>query len=377
MSHLKPIDSQARTLANAAPAARRKAAATIAVELALRNVGKRYGAVSAVEDVSLRVETGEIICLLGPSGCGKSTLLRLIAGIERVSHGTIHIAGLEASGGRHTPPEQRGVGLMFQDFALFPHLRVIENVAFGLKRLGRAAALREARASLERVGLSHHAESYPHALSGGQQQRVALARAMAPRPAVLLMDEPFSGLDGQLRQSVREDALAILREARATTVIVTHDAEEAMRLSDRIVVMRQGRVVQDGTAKELYHRPAHLYVAQAFSQVNALPCDVARGVALSPLGAFPAPGVADGPGRLCLRPTDIVMGPAGEGTPGRVTARRFLGSDILFEVAVAGLDAPVNVRRASNGVDPGEEVSLSVPSGAALVFGEDGSRRLP
>jgi len=355
---------------------RRKAAATIAVEVALRGVSRWYGQVAAVDNISLGVATGEIVCLLGPSGCGKSTLLRLIAGIDKPTSGRIDIAGLEVSGARHVPPDKRGVGLMFQDFALFPHLRIIDNVAFGLKRLGREMALREARAALDRVGLGDYEQHYPHALSGGQQQRVALARAIAPRPSVLLMDEPFSGLDGQLRQTVREDALSVLRETRATAIIVTHDAEEAMRVSDRIAVMRGGRLVQDGKAKDLYHRPADLYVAQAFSHVNVIPCDARCGIAISPLGAFPAPGVADGPAQLCLRPGDIVITQPGQGVPGRVVARRFLGNDILFEIGVEGVDAPLNVRRGSNGIDPGEEVGLTIAPESALVFAADGSRTL-
>ncbi len=342
----------------------------------MRNVSRHYGDVAAVDNLTLAVATGEIVCLLGPSGCGKSTLLRLIAGIEKPTSGRIDIAGLEVSGARHVPPDKRGVGLMFQDFALFPHLCIIDNVAFGLKRLGREAALREARVALDRVGLGDYEQHYSHALSGGQQQRVALARAIAPRPSVLLMDEPFSGLDGQLRQTVREDAMSVLREARATAIIVTHDAEEAMRLSDRIAVMRGGRLVQDGKAKDLYNRPADLYVAQAFSHVNVVPCEALRGIAISPLGAFPAPGVEDGHAQLCLRPNDIVMTASGQGVPGRVIARRFLGNDILFEIAVEGLDAPLNVRRGSNGIDPGEEIGLTIAPETALVFDAGGARRL-
>ncbi|MBC8051288.1 MAG: ABC transporter ATP-binding protein [Chitinophagales bacterium] len=373
----KPSDLNARPLAGASIApARRKAAATIAVEVAMRGITRRYGDVAAVDNLTMAVATGEIVCLLGPSGCGKSTLLRLIAGIEKPTSGRIDIAGLEVSGARHVPPDKRGVGLMFQDFALFPHLRIVDNVAFGLKRLGREAALREALVALDRVGLGEYAHHYPHALSGGQQQRVALARAIAPRPSVLLMDEPFSGLDGQLRQSVREDALSVLREARATAIIVTHDAEEAMRLSDRIAVMRGGRLVQDGKAKDLYHRPADLYVAQAFSHVNVIPCEARSGAAICALGAFPAPGVADGPAQLCLRPSDITIAGSGAGLPGRVIARRFLGNDILFEIGVEGLDAPLNVRRGSNGIDLGEEVGLTIAPESALVFDTNGARRL-
>jgi len=207
-----------------------RVAATIAAGVSLNQVAKSFADHRAVDGVSLEIAAGEIICLLGPSGCGKTTLLRLIAGLDRLDSGRIAIGEVEVSSREvFMPPEKRGVGLMFQDFALFPHLRVIDNVAFGLKRLGRDKALAEARAALVRMGLEHYAGHYPHMLSGGQQQRVALARAIVPRPAVLLMDEPFSGLDGRLRHIIREETLAILRAARATAILVTHDAEEAMR----------------------------------------------------------------------------------------------------------------------------------------------------
>ena len=354
---------------------RRKAPATIAGEVSLIKVRRCFGRVAAVDDLSLQIQRGEILCLLGPSGCGKSTLLRLIAGLERQDDGIIEIAGVMVAGPtRFVPPEKRGVGLMFQDFALFPHMSVIDNVAFGLKKLGREKALREARIALDRIGLSVYADDYPHILSGGQQQRVALARAIAPRPSVLLMDEPFSGLDGQLRQTLREETLATLRQARATAIIVTHDAEEAMRLGDRIAVMRAGRLAQVGRAGELYHRPANLYVAQAFSQVNVLGCEIRGGLALSPLGVFEARGLADGNGKLCLRPHEIAIHPPGFGIPGRVVNRRFLGNDMLFQVAVDGVDELLTVRRGANGIDLGEDVGIEIAPSAVLVFAADGTR---
>ena len=224
---------------------RGRAAATFAARVTFEAVERRYGETYALRDFSLDVAPGEVVCLLGPSGCGKTTLLRVAAGIEKPSAGRILINEHEIAGpNRFVPPEQRGVGLMFQDFALFPHLTILENVAFGLKALPHAEARREAYLLLSRVGLERYAHDYPHILSGGQQQRVALARAIVPRPAVMLMDEPFSGLDVQLRESMQEETLALLRETRATSVIVTHHPEEAMRLADRIAVMRRGRLVQ-------------------------------------------------------------------------------------------------------------------------------------
>jgi iron(III) transport system ATP-binding protein len=349
---------------------RHRAAATIAAHLSLAEVTKRFAQHCAVQSFSLDVKPGEILCLLGPSGCGKTTLLRLIAGLEQVDSGRILLGGLAVSSpGISMPPEKRGVGLMFQDFALFPHMRVIDNVAFGLKRLGRQTALTEARAALARMGLEDYADHYPHMLSGGQQQRVALARAIVPRPSVLLMDEPFSGLDGRLRNIIREETLSTLRAARATAILVTHDAEEAMRLGDRIAVMRGGRLIQTGTAEELYQRPADVYVAETFSEVHAIPCRVISGWAVGPLGRFrAAPGV-EGEAVLCVRPREVEIGPPASGTPARVVEVRFLGPEALAELAVQGLDRSLAVRmRAAHAPQKGAEIGLRVDPDRVMVF---------
>ena len=243
------------------------AGATFAGLLTFEAVGKSFGGIAAVSDVSFELKPGEIACLLGPSGCGKTTLLRIAAGIERPSRGRVLFDGSEMAGpNRFVPPEKRNIGLMFQDFALFPHLSIIENVAFGLRSLPRQEANRVALHALERVGLAAYAESYPHHLSGGEQQRVALARAVVPRPQVMLMDEPFSGLDQRLRDSVRSETLALLRETRASSLMVTHDPVEAMGLADKIFLMRQGRLIQSGTPEELYHRPADAVAARIAAQ---------------------------------------------------------------------------------------------------------------
>ena len=186
------------------------------------------------------------------------------------------------------PPEQRSIGLVFQDFALFPHLSILDNVRFGLTALSREEARREAMISLERVGLAGYAASFPHVLSGGEQQRVALARALAPRPAVLLMDEPFSGLDSRLKDSVRAETLAILRQSRATAIVVTHDAEEAMRMGDRIALLKDGRLKQSGRAEELYLKPADLFVAGFFSELNVFEARGRNGIADTPVGKVAA-----------------------------------------------------------------------------------------
>lgn len=361
-------------------APRRRAGATFAASLTFEDVERRYGESYALAGFSLAIAPGEIVCLLGPSGCGKSTLLRLAAGIEKPSGGRILISDAEMAGpNRFVPPEQRGVGLMFQDFALFPHLTILDNVAFGLRSLPREEARREARAILARVGLERYASDYPHILSGGQQQRVALARAIVPRPAVMLMDEPFSGLDVQLRDSMQEETLTLLRETRATSMIVTHHAEEAMRLGDRVAVMKAGRLVQVGKAEELYHHPAALFVARLFSEINEISYRVSGGEIVTPLGRIAAPGLADGNlATLCIRQRGTSL-KAGDGRigagrlAGRVQHIKFLGDAARIEVAVEGFDEPLHVRADLNhGVSKGAEVSVGIDPAQVLVFPTNG-----
>ncbi len=349
------------------------AAATIAANLSFENVGRHYGQRCAVDDVSLDIAPGEIMCLLGPSGCGKTTLLRLTAGVERPTEGRILIDDRVVAGpDKFVPPEQRGVGLMFQDFALFPHLTLQENVEFGLQVLSRSDASRVARAALERVGLANYADRYPHILSGGEQQRVALARAIAPRPGVLLMDEPFSGLDTRLREEMREETLTILQETRATCMVVTHSSEEAMRMGNRIALMRAGRLVQAGTAEELYHAPADIGAARMFSDLNEIACTVSKGQIDTPLGRYDAKGFADGETAiLCVRQRDIDLVDMSKGHNARVLATRFLGESALLEVGVAGLEDPILVRmRESIAVPPGTEVGVKVVREGILLFAQ-------
>jgi iron(III) transport system ATP-binding protein len=312
-----------------------------------------------------------VVCLLGPSGCGKTTLLRIAAGVERPTSGRVLLDGQEVAGPDHfVPPEKRGVGLMFQDFALFPHLSILDNVAFGLKSLSRREATAEALAALARVGLAHYANEYPHILSGGEQQRVALARAIAPRPSVLLMDEPFSGLDPRLRERMREETLAILHETRATCIVVTHDAEEAMRMGDRVALLRQGRVVQIGTALDLYRTPKNILAARTFSDLNEIPARIEQGLASTALGSFPANGVAEGAEAIvCLRQRGVRLLPQGDGVPARVLDARFLGDVALVELAVQGLETPLLARvRESDAPPLGSELGVGIDTGAVLVF---------
>ena len=357
---------------------RGKAAVTFAARLTLEDLSRRYGETLALDRVSLDIAPSEILCLLGPSGCGKSTLLRIAAGVERPSSGRVLLDGQEVAGPNNfVPPEQRGVGLMFQDFALFPHLTIRDNVAFGLKSLTRREAKAEAHAALERVGLAHYANEYPHILSGGEQQRVALARAIAPRPSVLLMDEPFSGLDLRLREKMREETLAILHETRATSIVVTHDAEEAMRMGDRVALMRQGRVVQTGKALELYRAPKDILAARTFSDLNELAARIDQGSALTPLGRFATNGLPDGTDAIvCVRQRGVRLLEAGQGVPARVLDARFLGDSALVEVAVQGLDAPLFARVKESDVPPqGTEIGVGIDSGAVLVFEADNGDR--
>ncbi len=348
-----------------------RAGATFAARLTFENVARRYGDTMALDGVDLDIAPAEVVCLLGPSGCGKTTLLRIAAGIEKPSGGRVLINGREVAGpNRFVAPEDRGIGLMFQDFALFPHLTILGNVAFGLRSLPKAEARREALSALQRVGLKHLADEYPHILSGGQQQRVALARAIVPRPAVMLMDEPFSGLDVQLREAMQEETLALLRETRATSVIVTHHPEEAMRIGNRIAVMRAGKLIQAGTAEELYHRPADLFVARLFSEINEIDYRVDDGAVATPIGALPAPGLAQGAlVTVCIRERGITLAPTGAGLAGRVLDVKFLGDVARLEVAVEGFDKPLKARaREIDGWARGAEVRVEIDPGRVLVF---------
>ncbi|MCB1527051.1 MAG: ABC transporter ATP-binding protein [Hyphomicrobiaceae bacterium] len=351
-----------------------RAAATFAARLTFENVTRRYDNANALSGVDLDIAPGEVVCLLGPSGCGKTTLLRIASGIERPTSGRVLINDREVAGpDRFVPPEERSVGLMFQDFALFPHLTILQNVAFGLKALPADVARREAMSVLSRVGLESYASSYPHILSGGQQQRVALARAIVPRPSVVLMDEPFSGLDVQLRDSMQEETLSLLRETRATCMIVTHHPEEAMRMSDRIAVMRRGRIVQLGRAEELYHHPAELFVARMFSEINELEVTVKNGGIDMPFGHVAAAGIADGEqAMMCIRERGIRLHPAGRcGLAGRVLHVKFLGDVGLVEIGVHGFDEPLRARtRVAVGEvwSKGAEVGVEIDPARILVF---------
>ncbi len=349
------------------------AAAAFASSVTFDHVSLNYGEMEAVKDVSFELKQGEIICLLGPSGCGKSTLMRLAAGVEKPDSGRILLDNEEVSSdSRFVPPEKRSVGLMFQDYALFPHLTVLENVIFGLRGVDKKSAVNAARSALLRVGMGNYEKSFPHELSGGEQQRVALARAIVPRPAVMLMDEPFSGLDQRLREHVRHETLAVLKETRASAILVTHDPEEAMGMADRIVLMRKSRVVQVGAPDELYHHPADAEAARFFSDVNELRVRITNGAADTPLGRFPTDaGEEGGPVLVMIRPQAFVRtsdGYAGA-LPAQVTDQRFLGDKVELSLMFEGLNEVVFARVATTGCPHlGETAWFRLDHDHVLVF---------
>ncbi|MEP4767022.1 MAG: ABC transporter ATP-binding protein [Roseibium sp.] len=348
------------------------AGATIAAGLVFENVSHDYDGVGSVHDLSLSIAPGEILCLLGHSGCGKTTLMRIAAGVEQQNAGTVLINGRAvADGDLFLPPEKRGVGLMFQDYALFPHMSILSNVMFGLTNMPKKEAQTAALAALGRVGLVDYANDYPHALSGGEQQRVALARALVPRPGILLMDEPFSGLDKRLRDSVRDETLAVIRETRATCIIVTHDPEEAMRMGDSIALMRRGELVQHGTAEDLYKHPVDLFAARFFSELNQLEGIVSSDGVETPVGIVPASGVQAGEKvDVCIRPQGVVLNKAGLcGVKGRIRSKRFVGEVELLSIVIEGLNSPLQARvRAGSPWEKGMDVAVTTDPKDVLVF---------
>ncbi|MDW3184450.1 ABC transporter ATP-binding protein [Roseobacter sp.] len=316
--------------------------------LDIRNLCRVFDGRAVVDNVSIAIQPGQVTCLLGPSGCGKSTTLRMIAGVEMQDSGEIYVDGqLVCDTIFRLPPERREIGLMFQDFALFPHLSVADNVAFGLKKATKAQKRARVEELLERVDLIRFIDGFPHQLSGGEQQRVALARALAPRPKIMLMDEPFSGLDNRLRDGIRDETLTILKEENTAVLLVTHEPEEAMRMADEIALMRDGRIVQQGAPYNVYTRPVDRAAVAFFSDANVLQATVSGALAETPFGQFLAPGVPDGTDvHIVFRPQHLRIdfdrngqGPkptATDGTAARgvVQRARFMGNESLVEFAM-------------------------------------------
>ncbi|MBB4120177.1 ABC transporter ATP-binding protein [Martelella radicis] len=344
-----------------------------AARLRFEHIRHGYGGRDVVRDVSLTAFPGRVLCLLGPSGSGKSTLLRIAAGLEVPRGGRLLINDVEVSGPHaFLPPEQRGVGLMFQDFALFPHMTVGANVAFGLTHLSKAGRQAAAGEALARVGLAGYEGKYPHMLSGGEQQRVALARAVAPKPSVLLMDEPFSGLDSRLKDQVRADTLAVLRETGATVVIVTHDPEEAMGMADQIALLKDGELVQTGSARDLFLHPGSVFAASFFSEINRFEAVARNGLVETPFGTRRAPeNVTAGEVTLAVRFSDIRVATVEQpgAVPASVIDRRYLGTSehltLALEEGGATVEASISAGMLAEGIS---RVFLFVAEDAILMF---------
>lgn len=337
--------------------------------LALRCSGltKRFAGVTALTDVSLDVRAGTLLALLGPSGCGKTTLLRLIAGLDRPDAGTIEIGDrvVEAAG-VHAPPEERQVGLVFQDYALFPHLSVADNVAFGLPR-GQDRAAR-VQAMLGQVGLDGLGSRMPHELSGGQQQRVALARALAPGPRLIMLDEPFSNLDPALREGVRQEVQRVLRAANATAIIVTHDQEEALSMADEVAVMMDGRIQQQGAPAAVYWWPVSRRVAEFVGDINVINGRAIGHVVVCDLGTVSILEAVVGPVDLLIRPEALQLTPDVRGQAVQMD-RTFYGHDQMIEVRFdSGLRLMSRVAPMFP-FAPGARVRVQLsPDGEALAF---------
>ncbi|MBI2215663.1 MAG: ABC transporter ATP-binding protein, partial [Candidatus Rokubacteria bacterium] len=313
---------------------------TAPVQLVLSRVTRRYrpDGPPAVDDLTLSIARGQILALLGPSGCGKTTTLRLIAGFDHPDAGQIKIGGrLVASGesGSMVAPEERSVGVVFQDYALFPHLTIEENVAFGLTSLPRSERRARVRAVLDLVGLADLGRRYPHELSGGQQQRVAVARALAPAPALVLLDEPFSNLDADLRMQMRDEVEKILRSTGTTAVFVTHDQEEAFTIADQVGVLERGRLAQVASAETIYHRPATRFVAEFVGAADFLPGIVTTEGIVTEIGIFGNTEQRE-PGEkvnVMIRPDDVTFVPRPDGEA-VILRRYFRGSENLYSLGL-------------------------------------------
>lgn len=347
--------------------------------LTLTNIQKSFGAVKVVHDFNMSIDKGEFVSFLGPSGCGKTTILRMVAGFETPSGGTITIDGKDQS---RLKPNQRNIGMVFQAYALFPNMNVFDNVAFGLKVAGKPKDEIQARVTemLKLIHLKHLADRYPYQMSGGQQQRVALARALAPKPQVLLLDEPLSALDAKIRVSLREEIRQIQRQLGITTIFVTHDQEEALSISDRVVVMNAGRADQIGTPFEIYNRPATRFVASFVGTLNLIEAKV-----VDPQNSIVAIGdqtialgekfdIAAGSAvQLAMRPEAGSILPEATGNTtltGKVVSSHFLGSVIRTRMDVAGNTVSFDMFNDPDMAPPaiGDTVSLKIDSGDLIIL---------
>jgi iron(III) transport system ATP-binding protein len=355
--------------------------------VALESIAKKFGEFVALRSVTLSVDPGEFVCFLGPSGCGKTTLLRIIAGLERQNLGVVRMAGRDVSG---LPPKLRNYGIVFQSYALFPNLSVAGNIAYGIETRKRSKADigRRVDELLELIGLASHKHKYPAQLSGGEQQRVALARALAPSPSLLLLDEPLSALDARVRQSLRQEIRDLQRRLGITTVMVTHDQEEALAMADRIVVMNHGVVEQVGTPVEVYRRPRSPFVARFVGQMNFIAATACEEPGRVRVGDTPLRHVARAPltpgtaVTLAIRPEEILVGPA-VGSENRLRTRvlevQFLGPFTRLRLALPGAAGTVlECDVAANAfaeleAGPCAELTLGLKPEALRVFPADRS----
>ncbi len=350
------------------------------VLLNLDKIRQTYGEQEVVKDLSLTLERGKIGCLLGPSGCGKTTVLRCIAGFETVSAGSIQINGVQVSSA-HTsvPPEKRQIGMVFQDYALFPHLTVLDNIGFGLRKLSKTERVQRINELLEITGLIDVSHKYPHELSGGQQQRVALARALAPRPELLLLDEPFSNLDVSLRERLSVEIRDILKNQGTTAILVTHDQAEAFAIADEIGVLHHGEIQQWDAAYNLYHQPVNRFVANFIGQGVFLPgkvidsnrVDIELGVMTSHVPQECASG-CEACGENCavdvlLRPDDIVHDDASQ-MQATVINKAFRGAEILYTLRLDGGDVVLSLVPSHHNHAVGEKIGIRLEADHVVVF---------
>jgi iron(III) transport system ATP-binding protein len=342
--------------------------------LELRSVSCAYDSHRpAVRDISFSAQEGEILCLLGPSGCGKTTILRAIAGFEPVQAGEIFLSGRRVSSSSETiPTEERHVGMVFQEYALFPHLRVADNIAFGLRHLSRPERRCQVQEMLRLTGLEGFERRYPHELSGGQQQRVALSRALVQNPIVLLLDEPFSNLDPDMAGRMRQEIHALLRRTKTTTILVTHDHDEAFAMADRIAVLNQGVLEQLDSPESIYHLPATPFVADFVGQADFVPGRIQEGMVHTELGEFPNTlSSGDGtPVVVMIRPDDIHLTP-NKSAGSRIVARQFRGSENLYTVQLGSGQVVHSSESSTSVYQEGTAVELRVSATHTVLFRAD------